>query len=323
MFRRQLAALVLALSIATSGCTSVQLRRNTVRQAESLSDIYEQQVLDNLAMFVHDPNSLPYFAFPTQGNSTLTDQGSVTSSFTWIPGLSSATLTPNVTRTNNEAWTLTPIANPRVLELMRCAYQRAVRSCCQGTAESINCPDCRKRLNAYYTGDPNLAVPSPGSSGDSGIVTSECLSTDPCWFHVACEKCLTKYSKCCRVGHNCGVYVCVPPGRGQDELTKLTLVILDFAVNNAAPAPEAPQPIATQQVVMYLKGDGKTPATRETAERIVTRTENVEPPASMGMLPRGAPSGIYMLPHRDPRPNPSSLPNVLELRQQLRATGVE
>ncbi|MFM2001710.1 MAG: hypothetical protein RI963_1136 [Planctomycetota bacterium] len=50
-----------------SGCTHRQLRWNTTHQAQTLTDIYEQQVLDNLAMFVRNPNSTPFFAFPNAG----------------------------------------------------------------------------------------------------------------------------------------------------------------------------------------------------------------------------------------------------------------
>ena len=38
-------------------------------------------------------------------------------------------------RTCLESYTLTPVNDPRKLELMRCAYQKAVRSC--GIGESI------------------------------------------------------------------------------------------------------------------------------------------------------------------------------------------
>ena len=127
-------------------------------------------------------------------------------------GFASANVNPSLSRTNLESWSLTPLVDPRVLELMHCAYQRAVQSCYPDQAEPGGCPNCQKRFNEFYTGDPTLAVPPPGSKNDTGIVTSECLRPGCCWFHVACEKCLPKYSKCCRIGHYCGVYVCVPPG---------------------------------------------------------------------------------------------------------------
>ena len=312
--------LAAALTVACAGCTHVQLRKNTVRQADTLSDIYEQQVLDNLAMFVYDYNSLPHFAFPTQGLTQRTDSGGMNSTASWdVHGFSGASVTPSVSRANQESWTLTPLADPRVLELMRCAYQRAVQSCYPGAAESGGCPACQKRFNEYYTGDPNGRIPPPGTANDNGIVTSECLRPGCCWFHVACEKCLPKYSKCRHVGHYCGVYVCVPPGRGQDELSKLTLVILDYAFNKAA-TPEPSHPHPTEQVVMYQRADG-TPATPATAEKVITCTRPVLEAKATENAPGLAAPGGDTLPRRDPRPNPSSLPYGLELRQQLQGSG--
>jgi len=130
---------------------------------------------------------------------------------------------------------------------MRCAYQRAVASC-SGFAESVQCPDCAKRWNNFYTGapykknaagdrlsDPRNLVPPPGDPKSDGRVTSECLSSE-CWFHVGCKKHVPKTCPRTHVGHYCDVYVWVDPGRGTDELTKLTLAILDYAVNEPARA---------------------------------------------------------------------------------------
>ncbi len=65
--------LLMVLFFASSGCQHTHLKYNAVRQAGTLSEIFEQQVLDNLAMFVHDPHSLPYFAYPGDGTTALTD----------------------------------------------------------------------------------------------------------------------------------------------------------------------------------------------------------------------------------------------------------
>lgn len=77
---RPCVSLVLAALIMPSGigCTHMHLHRSTVRQAGTLDDIYQQQVLDNLAKFVYDSNSLPHFAFPNQGGrrSTTRSAGS-------------------------------------------------------------------------------------------------------------------------------------------------------------------------------------------------------------------------------------------------------
>ena len=65
----------IALACGLTGCTHTQLRHNTVHQSETTSDIFTQQVLDNLAMFVYDSNSLPFFTFPNGGSNRVTDSG--------------------------------------------------------------------------------------------------------------------------------------------------------------------------------------------------------------------------------------------------------
>jgi hypothetical protein len=42
-------ASALMLSMLACGCTHTQLRKNTIRQAGTLTDTYTQQVMDNLA----------------------------------------------------------------------------------------------------------------------------------------------------------------------------------------------------------------------------------------------------------------------------------
>ena len=43
----------------------------------TLSDIYTQQVLNNLAMFIRNPDALPFFAFPNQGTTQIQDTGNI------------------------------------------------------------------------------------------------------------------------------------------------------------------------------------------------------------------------------------------------------
>ena len=228
---------------AASGCTHVQLRKNSVNQAGAVHDLQQQQVLDNLAMFVYDYNSMPYFSYANQSGAQVTDQANASASLGWgrvnefgstsgLKGffpfpllLNTIGLSGGGQRSQQEAFTITPVNDPRKLELMRCAYQMAVSSCGCG-AVSPNCPDCQTRFKVFYTGDPNGDI----RQGANGIVTSECLKSDCCWFHVGCKKCLPKDCACISIGEYCGCYVWVLP-EGQDQLTKLTLAILDYAMH--------------------------------------------------------------------------------------------
>lgn len=67
--------LILIGAICVTGCTDSQLRVNTVRESLTAFKIDEQQVLDNLAQFVCDYNSMPSFCYPNLGSSIVTDAG--------------------------------------------------------------------------------------------------------------------------------------------------------------------------------------------------------------------------------------------------------
>lgn len=76
--KKLLAILIIHMSlIRTMGCTHNQLRRNTVNQMATVHDIQQQQVLDNLAMFVANRNAYPYYSVVSQGTSQLIDQGTL------------------------------------------------------------------------------------------------------------------------------------------------------------------------------------------------------------------------------------------------------
>lgn len=256
VMRHTLPATAILLGLALlSGCAHTHLRWNTTHQAETLSDIYEQQVLDNLARFVHDPNALPSFAYPNQGGTDVSDQGSLGSDTTWNRlGFSSELLKVGGSRNMKEAWTMTPVYDVRRLELMRCAYQQALSSAglCTNDPE---CPNCDKLQRAFYIGDPNgQYAPEKNHLGTftakTGRTTPACFSARP-WLVCGDRKSITGGCHCRKSGHYCGTYVSVLPG-GQDELTKLTLTILDYAFSPQAIKP--PKPV--KEVTWYFDKNG-------------------------------------------------------------------
>lgn len=148
----------LALLATVVGCTHTQLWYNTVNQAETVADVHTQQVLDNLAKFAHNPNALPHFSFPNSGLAQVTDNARGNTRFDFSPrSLSTWFFGVDGSRTNAESYTLTPVNDPRKLELMRCAYQRAISACgCQ--SESTHCPDCNRRFNQFYLGSETTSL---------------------------------------------------------------------------------------------------------------------------------------------------------------------
>ena len=248
----------------------------------------ERQVLDNLAMFVCNYNAMPHFSYANQSGAQVTDQANGNASMGWgrvnLFGSTSATGTNNnfpfplllsaigisggAQRSQQEAFTVTPVNDPRKLELMRCAYQLAVSRCGRGAA-SGTCPDCQTRFNVFYTGDPNGDI----RQGANGIVTSECLKGNCCWFHVGCKKCWEKHHKCSCYGEYCGVYVWVLPD-GRDELTKLTLAILDYALHE-------PPAKRTKQVDYYIDEYGLPTTSQHSVGKVSAQVAIDETPESL------------------------------------------
>jgi hypothetical protein len=167
-----------------------------------------------------------------------------------------ADLGGRISRTKKHGWTLTPLNDPRKLELMRCAYQKAVSNCANANFGE-NCPNCPNRMEEFY--DPAHKV---GPILDRA--SYDCLQPGCCtWFAYGPKKCVPK-CKCKLVGNYCGTYVWLLPG-GEDELTKLTLTILDFAMYDFPAA-------RTKEVTMYYMEDPATgklkPATSNTAHQV-------------------------------------------------------
>lgn len=310
MNRAYASCLVVVLSTLVEGCaTPAALRRQTVHQGDTVADIHQQQVLDNLAKFIVDPYAVPSFAVAASGAANVDDQCSAGLGLDWMNvGFDSASLSLGGQRSQGTSWVTTPVTDPRKLELMRCAYQRVLTRCGYFPAESTSCPDCTKRFNQFYTGrayaaeeqddgticydcengqlssqvsppvdDPCVCsdcncpeskeVPLPSScescpSPGDGIVNSECLTCDhERWFCYS-RNASRVPKDCGLVGYHCGVYVWVPCGPKRDEIAKLTLAILDYAVHDDAELP-------TKEVEAYLDCQLQ-PTTKDAAVYTVT-----------------------------------------------------
>lgn len=266
--------LVAGVLVAASGCTYMPLRRNTIQQAQSVADLQQQQVMNNLAMFMYDPNALPFFSVPGASLATVTDTTTGSGGLNWITrGFSGASLGAMATRAQLETYNMLPVTSPTSLSMMRCAYQQVVANCRASTVPeefkhlvSKNCPDCQKLWNHFYTGDAKSPPPPPGDPRDPGTISNRCLQ-GRCWLGAGCKKCLPKECPCNYVGHYCGLYVWVLPN-GRDDLTKLTLAILDYALHEA-PAPKE------RQIVYYVGLNGQ-PTTHDLAVGQVTQSISVK-----------------------------------------------
>jgi hypothetical protein len=260
------------LAVGTVGCAHVQLRWNTTHQARTMTEIYEQQVLDNMAMFVHDENSLPFFSIPQSGTNQVVDTANAGTDLKWnntsfMEGL----LKLSGMRSMTEAWNLAPVSDPRRLELMRCAYQQAVAGC-TGAETCDSCPDCEKLRKKFHIGVAETSETLADFTRETGKTSPACLQA-VCWFGCGCEKCVPKKCPCLKVGHYCGTYVWVLPG-GQNELSKLTLLVLDYAINQ----PATISPGKTLDIEYRLNKEGVPIGDGENAAIIVKGTFDATKP---------------------------------------------
>lgn len=246
---------VVVLTLVASGCTHVQLRRNSLGQAQAVHQLQQQQVLDNLAMFVANPDSVPYFTIAGAGQSSVSDQGSASTTLNWLrAGFQSIGFTVSGNRLMQENFTLAPLNDPDQLARMRCAYQTAVG---YGGSPCINCCALQQQW-----GD---------KSWDGLPASTECpdgCAPQPGWYCVGCKGDVP--SNACFVGCYGKTYIWVPAS-GTDEFARLTLQILDYAT--AVPGAPATKTIKTTR---------KFPADAAGIEKIVEETQVVlaVPPAT-------------------------------------------
>jgi hypothetical protein len=86
------------------------------------------------------------------------------------------------------------------------------------------------------------------------------------WLHCGDKKSLPKGNLCLKKGHYCGTYVWLCP-EGQDELTKLTMTILDYAFS-----PQAPKSSKRVKEVTWFLGTDGSPVAQENAAQIIKAT---------------------------------------------------
>lgn len=65
----------IVLVLFSVGCAHVPLARNTLKQVQTVADIQEQQVLDNIARAVAEPDSTPFYSVPKAGSTQVSQNG--------------------------------------------------------------------------------------------------------------------------------------------------------------------------------------------------------------------------------------------------------
>jgi hypothetical protein len=245
-------ALFLCLFSALAGCTSDALRNETVKTTNTLTDLEYQQILDNVARFQDDLDSVPSIAVASSGTVSISDQAGAGVSPTYSPTLSNAQqgggalpilsiLFPfSAQRAVTENWSLTPITDADNLRHLRCAYRLLVMG-----EKTPNYTFCVNQMKEFFAGEEaDLVDYFPPRS----------------WYAVGGKKDVPKDA--CYVGQHGGTYVWVMPG-GRNDLALFTMGALDLATGKM----RTPQ----RTVVRTYKGE---PTTQNLVETTVTSTED-------------------------------------------------
>jgi hypothetical protein len=241
---------VLATLLTTGGChTHLALRDNTVCTGGTLTDLNYQQVLNNVAMFVANPASLPSVAVINAGTVTVADQKTCNVSATYSPTLTFAQqgggalpiltllFNPSGQRSVTENWSMAPVTDVDNLRRIRCAFQLLVLD----GGQTSDCEQCLDLLRRFYLGETDRM---------------DCVIPRG-WFQAGCKKDVPKNA--CYVGRYCDSYVWVLPD-GVEGLTRFTMTVIDLATGK----PHAPM----KTVVRTYKADGSLDNTQVTTTEI-------------------------------------------------------
>ena len=198
---------VIPVLVLACGCTSNQLRRSTNQSQQTMSDLRYKHLLDNLAMMVRNPATVPNPVAINGGVVQISDNGTGIGNFTWNPfgirGVTQYFFGLTGSRTISEQWSLTPLHNPEKLRLMRYAYQLLL------DCDLVHYDDGEQKLRAFL-GDEEFATAIPKG-----------------WFCVGTKHEVPRNARYCGSYHD--VYVWVMDD-GLDGLSRFYLTILRIAL---------------------------------------------------------------------------------------------
>ena len=67
--------IIIAALIVLAGCNAEQLRYTTLRLGQTIPELQERQVIDNLARIAASPGNLPYYTVINAGTANILDTG--------------------------------------------------------------------------------------------------------------------------------------------------------------------------------------------------------------------------------------------------------
>jgi hypothetical protein len=259
------ASLLIIVLLVGAGCQSAQVRNRCIALDGEVPTVYNQLVLDNVAMAVAAPCNMPYFGLAAQNTNANTQGLTAGATPTW-QSVPLHTLALPFSGTNQDQATiqLIPVTDPDRIELLRLLFHAAAHSCCGNRLTDSELDTLASFYNArtmpyfdYSTGvlleaypPPRQPDPKPGPGlasatfqGNLAIVPFggnvdikgppqmppaklRTFVVKPCLFCVTGKHEVPKDA--CLVGHYCDTYVSVPP-QCADNLRRLTMAALDVA----------------------------------------------------------------------------------------------
>ncbi len=121
-------SLAFVLLLPLGGCVHQYLQANVIAQTSTLRDMQYQQVMNNLAMFVEDPYTIPSQVKFVNGQAQVSDTASVNYEANWPPHKPpTQDLKLPYQRQLTEFWQLSPVMDPGEIRALRKLYQWAVR----------------------------------------------------------------------------------------------------------------------------------------------------------------------------------------------------
>jgi hypothetical protein len=103
----------------------MQLKKSTLAQGQTLTDLEYTMVLDNIAMQRQMPGALPWHLKVTQGSIEIADDINGNFDYTWGFGVD-RTLGVGGGRDWNESWTVVPETDSSHLTALQTAYSKYV-----------------------------------------------------------------------------------------------------------------------------------------------------------------------------------------------------
>lgn len=152
--------------VTMTGCTNTQLRYSTASQIRTLTDLQHQVVLDNLAAFSCNPETIPSQVNLTAGATQVIDSGTANSQVI-NSAFSSFLLTLGLSRGIVDQWTSVPVTDEMTLRILRVAYRRSL-----GFDEDLYSCDLANRLAHRLKGQLI-------ATGDLGIANSLMYARGP------------------------------------------------------------------------------------------------------------------------------------------------